>query len=148
VTLRFFGEIDGKDIDGATSSLRRAASSLPAQLTAQGGPSTRFLGPGLVIWPVSGLDDAAHVVERATARTGKPPPDRSFLGHMTMARAQRGTDLRPARHLLAPLAISWPVGMLTLVRSELHPDGARYQVLEEVPLGPAGGQAGGDTAPL
>ena len=63
---------------------------------------------------------------------------------MTMARAQRGTDLRSARHLLAPLAISWPVSSLTLVRSELHPDGTRYQVLEEIPLGATGEQSSGE----
>ena len=144
VTLRFFGEIDGKGIEAATASLRQALSGLPARLTAQGGPSTRFLGPGLVIWPVSGLDDAAQAVERATASTGKPPADRKFLGHMTMARAQRGTDLRSARHLLAPLAVRGPVSSLTLVRSKLHPDRTRYQVLEEIPLGATGEQSSGE----
>ena len=143
VTLRFFGEVDGTDVEAATAALGQAASSLPSRLDAEGGPSTRFLGPGLVIWPVEGLDAAAHAVERATASIGKPPADRRFFGHMTLARAQRGSDLRHARHLLAPLAITWPVSSLTLVRSELHPDGARYDVLEQFPIGPRGGPNGG-----
>jgi 2'-5' RNA ligase len=54
---------------------------------------------------------------------------------MTIARGRQGADLRPARHLLTSLAMSWRVTSLSLVQSELHPDGARYRDIETFPIG-------------
>jgi RNA 2',3'-cyclic 3'-phosphodiesterase len=136
VTLRFFGELASEEVGTVTAALGTLAGSLPDGLAALGGPGTRFLGPGLVVWPVEGLGDAAKAVGRATANFGQPVPERRFYGHMTIARARRGADLRSARHLLTPLAMSWPVTSLSLVQSELHPDGARYTELEAFSLGP------------
>ncbi|HYA45127.1 MAG TPA: 2'-5' RNA ligase family protein [Acidimicrobiales bacterium] len=141
VTLRFFGEVDDRALHAATRALAATAARLPAPAQAVGGPSTRFLGTGLVIWPVEGLGDAAMAVERATKRIGKPPAARRFVGHVTLARAKPNVDLRPTRHLLTPLAISWPIDSLTLVQSSLHPDGARYRVLEEFRMGRQGAGA-------
>jgi 2'-5' RNA ligase len=138
ITLRFFGEIAHAEVGAATRALELAVLELPGTLAAQGGPGTRFLGPGLVIWPVEGLAAAALAVERASAGIGAPPRERPFFGHITLARGRRGADLRKARHLLCPLTESWPVGSLTLVQSELHTDGARYRVLEDIPLAGAG----------
>ena len=135
MTLRFFGELAPLEIESAVTALRTAAGSLTNQMTAQGGPVTRFLGPGLIVWPVDGLQHAAEAVENSTAGIGEPVPERRFYGHMTMARGRRGTDLRRARHLLAPLAISWPVTALSLVQSQLHPDGARYSDVERFNIG-------------
>jgi RNA 2',3'-cyclic 3'-phosphodiesterase len=131
VTLRFFGDIDPEEVGRATAALASLAGSLPDDLTAQGGPGTRFLGPGLVVWPVEGLQMVAKAVERATAKIGQPVPERPFFGHMTIARGRRGVDLRPARHLLTSLSMSWPVTSLSLVQSELHPHGARYRDMEK-----------------
>jgi RNA 2',3'-cyclic 3'-phosphodiesterase len=130
VTLRFFGDLAPKEVTSVTTALSEAARSLSGPPTAQGGPSTRFLGPGLLVWPVDGLQAAAEVVERTTAQIGQPVPERRFYGHVTMARGRRGSDLRCARHLLTSLAMSWPVTSLSLVQSELHPHGARYRDLD------------------
>ena len=99
-----------------------------------GAPATRFLGPGLLIWPVDGLAHLASEVERLTVTVGKPPPSRSFFGHVTLARGRQGLDLRRAPQVLTPLAMSWAATSLTLVESELHPDGARYRVVDEFPF--------------
>ncbi len=136
VTLRFFGELSPVEVTTATAALSAVANSWPNQPTAQGGPGTRFLGPGLVVWPVEGLQVVAEAVESATAEIGQPVPGRPFFGHMTMARSRRGADLRGARHLLSSLATSWPVTSLSLVQSELHPDGARYGDLEKFSIRP------------
>jgi 2'-5' RNA ligase len=135
VTLRFFGDLAPEAVHGATAALASLAGSLTDELTAQGGPGTRFLGPGLVVWPVGGLENAATAVERATAEIGQAVPERRFFGHMTIARGRRDVDLRPAGYLLASLAMSWPVTSISLVQSELHPDGARYQDIETFPIG-------------
>jgi 2'-5' RNA ligase len=124
-------------MESAMGALSTAAGSLPEQPTAQGGPGTRFLGPGLVVWPVDGLQAAAEAVERATPDIGQPLPERRFYGHMTIARGRRGTDLRRARQLLTSLAMSWPVTSLSLVQSQLHPHGARYSDVERFTIGPS-----------
>ncbi len=136
VTLRFFGEIEPSAVDLATAGLSEAVHGLTEPVAAQGGPATRFLGPGLLIWPVAGLGPVAEAVERATATIGDPAPDRRFYGHLTLGRGRRGADLRRAGHILTSLAMSWPVSSLSIVRSELHPDGARYRSLETVALPP------------
>jgi len=136
VTLRFFGDLGPAELEGAAAELAAVAASLPIQPTAQGGPGTRFLAPGLIVWPVDGLQTAAAAVEKATASIGEPVPERRFYGHITVARGRRGTDLRRARHVLAPLATSWPVTSLSLVQSQLHPDGARYSDIEQYGIGP------------
>jgi len=134
VTLRFFGDIDAQAVTDASAVLARIADGAGEAPLADGGPGTRFLGPGLLIWPVDGLAHLANEVERLTAAIGKPPPSRSFYGHVTLARGRQGLDLRRATHLLTPLASSWTAASLTLVESELHPDGARYRLLDEFPF--------------
>ena len=137
VTLRFFGELNDRALTDASAALVRAAAGLPSPLIADGGPCTRFLGPGLVVWPVEGLSAAATSVEQMTTAIGKPPPARDFYGHITLARGRQGLDLRRATELLTPLATSWAAASLTLVASELHPEGARYRVMQEFSLPPS-----------
>lgn len=125
VTLRFFGELDEAGVAAATSALAEAARSLSGPLVARGGPSTRYMGPGLVVWPVEGLERAARAVGRATAEIGMPVPHRPFRGHLTVARARGDADLR-REGLLAPLERSWDVVSLSLVESRLCTAGASY----------------------
>lgn len=137
VTLRFLGQISPHEATEVVDAIRAGAAAAGPGLSAlaEGGPTTRLLGPGLVIWPVAGLDRVAGLVRWATAGHGQPPDDRPFLGHVTLARAQRGTDLRPhADRLRLPLAARWPVSSVELVQSHLHPHGARYKTVARVPL--------------
>lgn len=129
VTLRFFGELSEQEVTWATEALANTARSTPGPLQAHGGPATRFLGPGLVVWPVAGLDGLAGAVEKASRRLGKPAPHRPFKGHLTIARARAGADLRQWADLLSPLSSSWQVSSFSLVESRLHPHGARYEDL-------------------
>ena len=73
----------------------------------------------------------------ATAHLGRPPDDRPYAGHLTLARvAKRArTDLRPLTGAL--VAARWTVDRICLVESHLSSTGARYEVLERFPL--AGG---------
>ncbi|MGH9106552.1 MAG: 2'-5' RNA ligase family protein [Acidimicrobiales bacterium] len=135
VTLRFFGDLSPADLIAASQALALVVGRLAPPVDASGGPTTRFLGPGLVVWPVEGLANVARAVEQATAGTGQAPADRKFRGHLTIGRGRRGTDLRKARQLLAPLAMAWPVGSLSLVESRLGPAGAKYTVIQELPFG-------------
>jgi len=55
---------------------------------------------------------------------------RAWLPHVTVVRFRERPRLRPALHGLAPFVPSDAAAFL----SRLHPSGARYEVLEAVPL--------------
>jgi 2'-5' RNA ligase len=120
VTLRFFGEVDERDASDALS--RVAASTGVATL----GPQVGRLGRDVVVVPVGGLDDLARAVVRATADVGDPPDPRPFSGHLTVARLKHRGACRVAG---APIAATFQVSEVELVRSELHPEGARYETV-------------------
>jgi 2'-5' RNA ligase len=79
--------------------------------------------------PVAGVDSLAATVVAQTAALGKPPEDRPFRGHLTLARARdrRGVELRPVSG--EPVEGAWWVEEIHVIESHLHPDGARYETL-------------------
>ncbi|MCU1450749.1 MAG: 2-5 ligase family protein, partial [Acidimicrobiales bacterium] len=105
---------------------------------AELGPETGRFGKRVLHVPVSGLDEVVAAVVDATRDVGRPPEDRPFNGHLTLARAR---DRRRRVDLWAltgtPVAASWPVSEVCLVESRLSPHGANYQVVETVLLGDA-----------
>lgn len=124
VTLRFLGDAGG---DEATAALARVDAS---RTTAVMGPATDRFAHAILHAPVAGLDDLADAVALAFG-----PEDRPFRGHLTLGRARdrrRTVDLRPLCGVA--LAGEWPVDEVTLVASELHPKGARYEVVARQPL--------------
>jgi RNA 2',3'-cyclic 3'-phosphodiesterase len=130
VTLRFLGPVPDAEVE-----LLRACFVLPgagvATPVAVAGPVVERLGRGVLCLPVAGLDDLVERVKAATAGIVVPEPDRPFKGHLTLARAKPGADLRPLAG--ARLSASWPVEEVTLVASQTRPDGATYHVLARAP---------------
>jgi 2'-5' RNA ligase len=65
---------------------------------------------------------------------GRPPEDRPFAGHLTLARvADRArVDLRPLAG--AEIGGDWPVDEVTLVESTLSCAGSSYEVVARFPL--------------
>jgi RNA 2',3'-cyclic 3'-phosphodiesterase len=129
VTLRFLGSVDDvPPVVGALGSMRVAATA------AVLGPQVSRFGQRVLHVPVAGLDDVAAGVVDATAGIGKPPDDRAFTGHVTLARVRgrRRVDLRP--FVGADVSATWAVGEVCLFASHLHPHGARYEVVERFPL--------------
>lgn len=135
VTLRFLGEADPAEVGAALDTVR--ATACEAVL----GPRVGRLGRNVLIVPVGGLDDVAAEVARATRDLGKPPEDRPFLGHLTLARLR---NVKACGLTDATVMARWMVTTVALVESHLHPKGARYEVRHEVALLPAG--AGGGPA--
>jgi 2'-5' RNA ligase len=125
VTLRFFGEADVDDALDACRGIDAAACEVTI------GPQVERLGRGVVTAPVHGLVAVADAVTAATAAVGRPPDDRPFRGHITLARTKGATRCPLVGHALSG---TWPVRELGLVRSELLPNGARYTTVEVVPL--------------
>ena len=125
VTLRFFGEADEEEVAARLDSI----VLMPARAVV--GPAVTRFGHGVVVIPVDGLDALAGAVVDVTADIGKPPPRRRFSGHVTIARLRDG-----ARCELVGTQISgdFDVSEVLLVRSTLHPAGARYDVVGRWPL--------------
>jgi 2'-5' RNA ligase len=138
VTLRFLGEVgDPAPVVAAldTADVRSTEAWL--------GPAARWLGGQVLYLPVAGLDELAAGVAAATAALGRPPEDRRFVGHVTLARLRRpsprhrragrdrsGRDRSVRRRLdLGGAAIEarWVVGEVVLVRSHLGRAGSRYE---------------------
>jgi 2'-5' RNA ligase len=129
VTLRFLGRVE--DAGEVSAALARAALRPCA---ARLGPELSRFGRRVLHIPASGLDEVAAAVHAATQAIGRPPEDRPFTAHLTLARARsrRGVDLRALTG--ARFDAEWPVEEIRLVESRLHPHGARYDVVERFPL--------------
>lgn len=124
VTLRFLGDADHEEV---ADRLRQA--SLPAA-TAALGPTVTMLGRHVVVVPVAGVDPLAAAVRAATEGLGEAPR-RRFSGHVTLARCRRDDAGREVCG--AAVQLEFPVGEVTVVTSETHPDGARYTRRATVP---------------
>jgi 2'-5' RNA ligase len=121
VTLRFVGDAD---IDVVSEALDTAI--LPAA-TARLGAGVDLLFDRLLAVPVTGVEELATVVDRATNGLGSEPPGRRFVGHLTVARCTRGATMPPA--LGALVQAEWDVTEISLVQSRLRPTGAEYETL-------------------
>jgi 2'-5' RNA ligase len=126
VTVRFFGEAD---IDEAVAACRRI-DAVACDVTM--GPRVERLGRGVVVIPVDGLDALAGAVIGATSGVGRPPDDRPFRGHVTLARTKGGARRCPL--IGQPVAAAWRATDVALVRSDLRPHGARYTTVETFAL--------------
>jgi len=133
VTLRFHGPVDEvAPVRAALAGVEAAGEITAAAL----GPAVGCFGRRILHVPVMGLDALAAAVIAATAHLGKPPDDRPFSGHVTLARVAKDArvDLRSLTGV--PVEAEWEVGAVCLVESRLAPAAARYEVLEELALRP------------
>jgi RNA 2',3'-cyclic 3'-phosphodiesterase len=126
ITLRFAGDVD----EAGQDALRLAVGQVAAgagSVDVTAGAAPQSLGGTVWALPVKGLETLAGMIVDATGGIGKPPPARPFRGHLTLARARRPAvlDGLPA----VPLTDRWIVHEITLVRSELRAEGARYDVI-------------------
>jgi 2'-5' RNA ligase len=149
LTLKFLGDVPLNQLDDLQTALTDAASGVHRfSLNVQGVgcfPDTRrprvvWLGLGGNLERLGLLQER---VEEYVAPLGYPTEDRAFHPHLTLARAER----RASRDDLAALGklverttlgalVDWPVGALSLIRSQLRPGGAVYTQVHEVVLEP------------
>ena len=147
LTLKFLGNIPSSGVGPLLGCLEPVAAghhAFPLELAGLGMfPNRR---KPRVLWAgVDGdLDALSHLqqaVEDAITALGYPPEQRPFRPHITLGRPRRSvSDSRLARigvvvsDLASPLPVGWQVETVDVMRSELHPSGARYTVLGSVPL--------------
>ena len=125
MTLRFLGEADEDAVAGALRGLRAPAAAITL------GPSAERLGKGVLMIPARGAEGLAAAAVAATGHLGRPPPDRSFVGHLTVARFDR----KPPPGYAAPVEASFTACEIALVK--VGPSGA-YSTVERFALTPSG----------
>lgn len=121
VTLRFLGEADADEIAD-----RLDHATLPAA-EARYGPAIDLLWQRTIVVPVGGLDALAESVANVTAGLGDQPPQRRFVGHLTVARVKRGKRIPDVIGL--PVAATHGVTTVALVASTLRSTGAEYETI-------------------
>jgi RNA 2',3'-cyclic 3'-phosphodiesterase len=124
VTLKFLGQIEA----GRVAPIAEALGAFPTP------------GRARVVWvglePIGPLAAVAAELDTALATLGIPRESRPFAAHVTLGRARESRrNLGLADALARPAECGrLPVTRLSLMRSELHPRGARYTELTSVVL--------------
>ena len=124
ITMRFLGDCQRHEALNALADLQAPAADVTL------GPQVTLLGSRIVMLPAAGLDATAAAVDQAFATVGEDQ-DRSFVGHLTLARL-KGRPLRDPSMvsvLDAPLSATWHADTIDLWKSEVTQDGARHTLV-------------------
>jgi 2'-5' RNA ligase len=154
VTVRFLGDVREAALPALREALAAAATAVPASaadLRARGFGAFPSARAPRVLW--AGIDDPAATIaaleREVTARLlplGFPREERPYTPHVTVARVQddrrRGRGRRGGASSPSPLVLpadpvlgpAFAVLDLSLVESELTPQGSRYRTLARFPL--------------
>ncbi len=147
LTLKFLGDVPRAEIEPMVAQVSRVVRgsraftlSLDGVGVFPGGAEPRVLWVG-VDGDLPSLLEVQRGIEEVLAGLGHAREGREFSPHLTVARLRRGTpsvDRRRARDAL--LSAPWVSGLridvasISLMRSELSPEGARYHRLAHMPL--------------
>lgn len=147
LTLKFLGDTPPGQLESINEALRKAAvGHHPLDLAAQGLGCFPDARRPRVLWlglagDLPRLRMLAESVESHIAPLGFPPEERGFNPHLTLARTSR----EASRQEIAGLAdlvsnhdagqiAAWRAESISLMKSELRPDGARYTRMTHVQL--------------
>ena len=148
LTLKFLGNIAAAGVEPLLNCLEPVAAVRPSFTLDLAGlgmfPNRRS---PRVLWAgadgdLDALSALQQDAEAAINALGYPPEQRPFRPHITLGRprravsdAQRGRIGEVVAALAPPATVRWQVEAVDVMRSELHPSGARYTVLGSVALG-------------
>jgi len=140
LSLRFLGDVDGPERDRLLAGLH--AGGLGDPFTVRWGGLGAFPKPGraTVLWVgtdrgAGDLGRLAGEVEDAAVAAGFPPEDRPFRDHLTLSRIRPQRDVASLIESAGLFGLVMPVDRVVLYRSHLGRGGARYEEIEEFPLG-------------
>lgn len=142
ITLRFIGEVDGRQAEDIAQALSSIAAAAPTVAVAgvgsfESGGRAHSLWAGVA--PAEPLAALHRKVDRAVVMAGLMPERRAFVPHITLARLSRGTGGHPAvgAWLAAHASMTGPAftpDRLILYESTLGRGGARYEPRAAWPL--------------
>jgi len=139
LTLRFIGEVDGRDAAGLDDALAGiAAPGFKLQLHGVGQfgnkqPHALWAGAH----PNEALAHLQHKVDNAIRRVGQPQDAHKFTAHVTLARLKHPEPNKVIEWLTHHALYTSPefqVGAFQLYSSRLTSDGSVYTVEQEYPL--------------
>src|SRR4051794_19035319 len=139
VTLAFLGWRDESDVDVVATAVRAAARPVVA-LSVGAALWLPRRRPRVLAVELEDGDGTLAAVQGDVVRglvdaVGFEPERRAFLPHVTVARVRSGDHGLP--ELSPPPALgAFAARAVTLFRSHLSPQGARYEPLAQVSLGP------------
>lgn len=126
ITVRFLGNADRAEAIAALGSIEAPAAKVEL------GPRVALLGDRVVMVAASGLDAVAVAVDDAFDGVGEPS-ERTFVGHVTLARL-KGVPLRdPSRVsvLGASISTTFTADSISLFASELGAQGAQHALVAQ-----------------
>lgn len=141
LTVRFIGEVDGRQAPAVCEALEASVGVAPFDLTLAGAGAFPKGGSPRVLWVgVTHGQTALLAIEREIsarlASLGISPEERGYTPHLTLARVREPMGLKTAR-LLEGL-MDRPIGTTridatTLFQSKLSPKGPTYTALLRIP---------------
>jgi RNA 2',3'-cyclic 3'-phosphodiesterase len=140
LTLEFLGETPDERIPEIARVLRKAAKkNRPFETSFEEIGGFPTLRRPRVIWIGLGegadqMRSLAADVNRELEPLGFDPESRPFTPHYTLARFARPRVIAEMADVVIPHT-KFAVNEVVLFRSQLHPKGARYTALEQIPLG-------------
>jgi RNA 2',3'-cyclic 3'-phosphodiesterase len=140
MTLVFLGWQYERDIERiAATAFEPLAGLAPAELSARALVPVPKRGPRLFALDLEDPAGAASTVQEAAARALSAarfyePEKRPFWPHVTLARVKRGRRA-PRVEATDPPGERFEASVITLYRSVLQPQGARYEPLHSHTLG-------------
>jgi 2'-5' RNA ligase len=146
LTLKFLGETPVSRLEALKAALSHAVAIAPdfsLQLAHVGSFANRR-APRVIVAGVQGdsqeLLALTERLETWLAASGWPRDKRSFYPHLTLARLPETLDDATRRAVAeattvyrAPVAPPWAVRSVSLMRSHLGPNGARYERIASFP---------------
>jgi 2'-5' RNA ligase len=141
VTLVFLGWLAEKQIPHVVELMRGSVpDGAPPVLAAKGVKPLPPRRPRLFALDLSDQGGRAVAVQAAVSDALAAdklyvPEKRAFWPHITLARVKRNALAPPLEPGESPPVNPWEATAVTLYRSTLQPQGARYDALERIPLG-------------
>jgi 2'-5' RNA ligase len=144
LTLRFLGDLEAADVERLGDAVARGAEGAVA-VTAEVGSFGAFprIDRPRVLWVGIGSGEReilalADRVNGAVDASGFPPADKPFRPHVTLGRVREGARGLDALRgfALPPRPPAATLDRILVMKSDLHPTGARYTAIREVRLPP------------
>ncbi len=142
VTIRFLGDLGDSGVRRAGEAARRGVDGHEAFHARLGAPGAfPSMNRPRVLWTglSEGADQAialAKSVNQSLKQDGFGPPDKPFRPHITLARVRDRAEGVEAFGRYSPPPPPKPalLDRIVVMKSELHPTGARYTALVEIRL--------------
>lgn len=147
LTLKFFGNIEDKKTEKIIEIMENICSQYaPFAIEIKGMGTFPNIKSPRVLWVgIEGNDTLKTLqeeIENKMESIGFEREDRAFTAHLTLGRFRTSIEkeglLKAVKlHEKDTFVGTINVQSLSLIRSDLHPEGARYTKIIEVPLGKA-----------